>query len=84
LKATTPAPRSKLLARPREEGRRTGRPAEPRWKRSERGDKFAPTKAELAEKARVAHGEKPVRAERTPKTEKATKPAKAAKSEKAE
>jgi len=77
VESTTPAPPPEAAPAEakREEGR-DGRP-EPRWKRSERGDKFAPTKTELAEKARVAHGEKLPRAEKTTKAEKSAKPAKA-------
>jgi large subunit ribosomal protein L9 len=85
VESTTPAPLPEAAgqAEAKKEDRREGRP-EPRWKRSERGDKFGPAKAEVTEKPRVAHGEKPVRTERTPKIEKGAKPAKTAKSEKAE
>jgi large subunit ribosomal protein L9 len=85
VESTTPAPPPEAAGQgeAKKEDGREGRP-EPRWKRAERGDKFAPTKAELTEKPRIAHGEKRVRPEKTSKTETAAKPAKPAKSEKAE
>ena len=85
VESTTPAPLPEAVgqAEAKKEDGREGRP-EPRWKRSERGDKFGPTKAEPSAKPRVAHGEKLVRTEKTAKPERAAKPAKAAKPEKPE
>jgi len=82
VESTTPAPLPEAAGQT-EAKKEEGRP-EPRWKRSERGDKFGPAKTEATEKPRAAQRERPVRAERPPKTEKVAKPAKAIKSEKTE
>src|SRR6185436_4883805 len=65
VESTTPAPLPEAAGQT-EAKKKEGRP-EPRWKRSERGDKFGPAKTEATEKPRAAQRERPVRAERPPK-----------------